>query len=187
MAKRLPTQCIIAAFADGDAVDSIEKLVTDVEFETHQIICTNMAVAKKDAAGKLQIRELGNPKSLESNVKKSATVEGLIRGMGLMLLGETGAKKAIEADESAKGAALARLSLRKIQGFEKERLHKIGNALGRGNAAIILVFDEILVSKDRYDGLGFTEAADDLVDDIAAGIEKELKAGNDIAYHITIG
>jgi len=193
LAKRLPTQMVIAAYTAEDTVDKIETAFTSLEGELHMIVCTNMAIAKKDIANKLQIKELGNPHALETNVKKSITVEHLIQSMGLMLLGESGANKGIEADKKSKkdekmsAAALARLSLRKVEGFDKARLHKIGNALGPGNSAIILVFDEIVIAKDRYDGLGFAESTDDLVDNIAAKITEELKKGNDVAYHIMIG
>lgn len=39
MAKRVPTQIVVAAFQSEEAADAVEKMVTDAEWDQKQVIC----------------------------------------------------------------------------------------------------------------------------------------------------
>jgi hypothetical protein len=78
--KRLPTQVYIGAFQGLETASEIERLITNQEFDSHSVICTNMAIARCDIAGKTRIRELGNPQVMEAAVS-SAMLEGLLGSM----------------------------------------------------------------------------------------------------------
>lgn len=186
MAKRLATQVVIAAFQDEEAVDRIEKMVCDAEWDSKQIICTNMAKAKKDVAGQMTVKELGKPSDAKA-AAAGGTIGGLLGGLSLFLLGPAGAAAGAAAG-GATGAAIAGYANHQVEGLDKDKLNKLGSALKPGTSAIVLVFDEVLVSKAEYEKELeiFKESTDALVDIIASKIKENLEAGNDIAFQVAI-
>ena len=74
--KRIPTQVFIGAYQGEETASQVERLVTAEEFDSAGIICTNMAVTKRDIAGKTTIREMGNPQAMEEAIE-SAMMGGL--------------------------------------------------------------------------------------------------------------
>lgn len=56
--KRVPTQIIVAAYHKEDgAENALQNLVDAMKDEA--IVCTNIAVAKRNAKGKVHVKELG--------------------------------------------------------------------------------------------------------------------------------
>jgi uncharacterized membrane protein len=179
MAKRIPTQFIVAAFTTEDAVDKVEKEIMDAEFESKQVLCTNMAVAKKDIAGKLAIKEMGNPAALHG---KPVGGQKLLGGFSLLLLGN-GTTKAANL-----GGSISKYGATNVIGMDKDHLGKIGAALKPGTSAIILVFDEVFVdvTQDSDFLKNYQAKSDTVTVEMAAKIEESLKAGKDITYHFAI-
>ena len=178
-AKRVPTQFVVSAFTKEDTVDEIEKVVMDAEFESKQVLCTNMAVAKKDIAGKIQIKEMGSPGSL----KRDKRVGSLVGGLALMLAGPSGLLTG-----EKKGGAISSYGAEHVQGMDKDKLKMLGDALEPGCSAIVLVFDEVFV--DLQEGQAFLEqyraSQESLVQEMSAKISEALKAGNNITYQIVL-
>ena len=179
MAKRIPTQFVVAAFTTEDAVDKVEREIMDAEFESKQVLCTNMAVAKKDIAGKLQIKEMGNPAALHG---KPVGGQKLLGGFSLLLLGK-GTEKAADL-----GGSISKYGAANVEGMDKDRLGKIGAALLPGTSAAILVFDEVFVdvAEDKDFLKDYKTSTDAISDEMVAKIEESLKAGKDITYHFAV-
>lgn len=56
--KRVPTQIVVAAYhKEDEAEKTLENLVEAMANE--QIVCTNIAIAKRNAKGKVKVKELG--------------------------------------------------------------------------------------------------------------------------------
>lgn len=199
--KRLPTQVYIGAFQGVETASEIERLVTEEEFDSHSVICTNMAIARCDIAGKTRIRELGNPEAMEAAVS-SAMLEGLLGSMSRLMIGSdqavSRAAKYVDAtynkDSDARvpkqrrSSALVKVAQKQLQGMDKDRLAKLGGALQPGTSCIVLFFDEVLVKTTDYDEKmqGHKEGTEGMVDIISAKIKENLAKGNDIAYHIVM-
>ena len=184
MAKRIPLQIFVGAFRDEDAVDAIEKVISSEEWESNKIVCTNLAIAKKDYDGEMKVKELGHPSSLQS-AAVGGVVGGLIGGLSMLLLGPAGVMAGASAGGTA-GAALAGYGASKIEGMDKDKLNKFGNALEPGSSGIVLVFDEVVVNKADFDEeiAAYKESTDALVELMSEKISDNLKKGNAIAYHL---
>lgn len=179
MAKRIPTQFVVAAFTTEDAADKAEREIMDAEFESKQVLCTNMAIVKKDIAGKLQIKEMGNPAALHG---KPVGGQKLLGGLSLLMLGK-GTKKA-----ASLGGSISKYGASNVEGMDKDKLGKIGAALKPGTSAMIMVFDEVFVdvAQDADFLKDYKTSTDSMAVDIAAKIEESLQAGKDITYHFAI-
>jgi uncharacterized membrane protein len=177
-AKRIPTQFIVSAFTREDGVDQVEKDIMDAEWESKTVLCTNMAVVKKDIAGKVQVKEMGNPNAL-----KGKPVGHLVGGFALLLLGDEGVKAG-----AAKRGSISSYGVSHVEGMDKDRLAKVADALPPGSSACIVVFDEVFV--DCQDGKEFLTkykaSTDGSFDDMATQISESLSAGNNISYHFVI-
>jgi uncharacterized membrane protein len=178
--KRVPTQFVISAFTKEDTVDDIEKAVMDMEFESKQVLCTNMAVVKKDIAGKLSIKEMGSPSALQRHDKR---VGSLVGGLALMMMGQAGS-----LEGQKKGGAISTVAAENVQGMDKEKLHELGDALLPGCSAIVLVFDEVFIDKEKGEAFlaEYKASTETLVGDIAAKVHESLKKGCNITYQIAI-
>lgn len=139
-----------------------------------------MAKARKDVAGKMTVKELGNPSAL-AHAAVGGAIGSVIGSLGLFLLGPA----AITVG-GATGAALAGYAASQVEGMDKDKLEKIGAALKPGSSAIILVFDETVVSKADYEREleVYKESTDLLVEKMASKIKENLAQGNDVAFHI---
>lgn len=179
MAKRIATQFIVAAFTTEDAVDLVEKEIMDMEFEAKQVLCTNMAIAKCDIAGKIKIKEMGNPSSLHS---KPEGVQKLLGGLSLLLNGKGSAKAA------QLGGSISQYGASHVQGMDKARLEQIAAALKPGTSAAILVFDEVLV--DTAANVEFLkdykESTESIANQVAAKIDQALHEGKNINFHFCV-
>jgi hypothetical protein len=191
--KRIPTQVFIGAYQGEETASQIERMVTDEEWDSKSIICTNMALAKQDIAGKTRIREMGNPQAMEAAVS-NAMLGGLLGSMSRLMIGSDAVAKAakeVAAENNAKPqrrtSALAKVAVKQVQGMDKDRLQKLKSSLKPNTSAIVLIFDEVLVKASDYDAKmkGHHQDADAIVDIVTARIEEHLGKGNDIAFHIT--
>lgn len=185
MSKRIPLQIFVGAFRDEDAVDAIEKVISGDEWESNKIVCTNLAIAKKDYDGKMKVKELGHLSSLQG-AAAGGVIGGLIGGLSMLLLGPVGVMAGASAGGTA-GAALAGYGASKIEGMDKDKLNKFGNALEPGSSGIVLVFDEVVVNKADFDEeeiAAYKESTDALVELMSEKISDNLKKGNSIAYHL---
>jgi hypothetical protein len=197
--KRIPTQVFIGAYQGEDKASELEKMITDEESQVNDIICTNMAIAKRDIAGKTQIRELGNPQILEEAVE-SAMLGGLLGSMSRLMIGNDEiigrAARQVSSDqqESAckpggrRSSALIKAATKQVApGFNKEKLQNLGKALIPNSSAIVLIFDEVLVKQSDYDEKMQSEQAerDAISEMVVRKIDEHLHKGNDIAFHIT--
>lgn len=177
-AKRIPTQFVVSAFTKEDDVDQVEKEIMDAEWESKRVLCTNMAVVKKDIAGKVQVKEMGNPNAL-----KGKPVGRLVGGFALLLLGDEGVKAG-----AAKRGSISSYGVSHVEGMDKDRLAKVADALPPGSSACIIVFDEVFV--DCQDGKEFLTnykaSTDAIFEDVATQISESLSAGKNISYHFVI-
>lgn len=179
MAKRIPTQFVVAAYTTEAAVDDVQKEIMDAEFESKQVLCTNMAIVKKDIAGKLNICELGNPEALHG---KPVGGHKLLGGLSLLVLGHAAPKAA------GLGASISKYGAAHVEGMDKKTLGKIGTALKPGTSAAILVFDEVFVdtAADADFLKDYKRSTDEIALEMANKIEESLKAGQNILYHFAI-
>ncbi len=194
--KRIPTQMFIGAYQGEETAGSLERLVTDEEFDSAGIICTNMAVASRDIAGKTHIRELGNPAAMEEAVS-SAMLGGLLGSMSRLMIGSDDvvarAAKQIQKSPSAdkpgrRSSALIKAATKEVMpGMDKDRLAKLGAALKPGSSVIVLIFDEVLVKQSDYESKmqGHQDGTDAIAEVVITKIQENLAKGSDIAFHIT--
>ena len=196
--KRIPTQVFIGAYQGEEKASELERLITEDE-GIDDIICTNMAVAKRDIAGKTQIRELGNPHILEEAVE-SAMLGGLLGSMSRLMIGNDeivgrAAKQIKDKEESnckpgRRSSALIKAATKQVgPGFNKEKLQNLGKALKPNSSAIVLIFDEVLVKQSDYDEKMQADKAerDAISEMVVTKIDEHLSQGHDIAFHITFG
>ena len=198
--KRLATQVFVGAYQGVTAASDIERLITNEEWDAKEIICTNMAIATKDIAGRTKIRELGNPAALEA-AASGAILGGLIGGMSQLMLGASKRPSVLVQAQnpslyeeekmvvaSKRPSILATVASHNIEGMDKTRLQKIGTALIPGSSAIICVFDEVLIKQSDYDAnmQDHHEEMSDLTDHVVNKITENLRDGNDVAFHIVV-
>ncbi|KAL3908733.1 MAG: hypothetical protein SGILL_008372 [Bacillariaceae sp.] len=197
--KRIPTQVFIGAYQGEDKASELERLITQDEQGLDDIICTNMAVARRDIAGKTQIRELGNPQILEEAVE-SAMLGGLLGSMSRLMIGNDAivgrAAQQIKKEQSnckpgaRRSSALIKAATKQVApGFSKDKLQTLGKALKPNSSAIVLIFDEVLVKQSDYDEKMSSDKAerDAISEMVVSKIDEHLSKGNDIAFHITFG
>lgn len=191
MAKRLPTQIFIGAYHGVEVADDIQKMVTDAEWDSKELIVTNAAVAKCDIAGKTTVRELGSQAALEA-AAEGALLGGLLGSFSLLTIGASGAAKQIQDEMSGKKpkrhSTMTKLAAAKIEGMDKGNLAKLGQALKPGTSAVILVFDEVMVSKADYEEKMHEEkeTREAIAELVFEKIRTHLAKGNDIAFHICL-
>ena len=189
--KRLPTQIVFAAFQDENAAQEVADAILQAQVDSKTIICTNMAtIVKKpseDGPGKLKVKELGHPSTWESAAVGGA-VGGVLGGLGLLLLGPLGVAAGASAGGTT-GAALAAFGASQVKGMDKDQLKNVGEALGPGNSAIVLVFDEVLVDKSNFKEVmtEHQESYDAVCDNLADTIKENLVEGNnDVVFHLSV-
>ena len=188
--KRIPTQVYIGAFQGEETAREIEKMVTDKEFDAHQVICTNMALATRDIAGKTRIREMGNPQIMEAAVSQ-AMLGGLLGSMSRLMIGDSAEAKAARELTEAKPnkrrtSTLAKAAVKQVQGMDKDRLAALGKALKPGSSCIVLMFDEVLVTDSDYDDKmkDHRDETDAIASIVTQTIHDKLAEGSDLAFHI---
>lgn len=82
MAKLVPTQVIIAGFNNEDQADAISTALAKAAVDKDIPSPVNMAVARKNASGKVKVSEMGNGLGFASG-----SVGALVGGLSCVLLG----------------------------------------------------------------------------------------------------
>lgn len=192
MAKRLPTQVFIGAYHGYEVADDIQKMVTDAEWDSKQLIVTNAAVAKCDIAGKTTVHELGSSAAMEA-AAEGAMLGGLLGSFSLLTLGTAGATKQLQDEQAGRKprrqSTLMKVAAKQIEGMDKEKLASLGRALKPGTSAVILVFDEVIVKASDYESKNMAEEKETreaISDIVMSRIKEHLALGHDIAFHICL-
>ena len=165
----VPVQLIVAAFQEEKAAK--EALATLKEAKNAGLIkIENAAVLRKDAKGKLHIKEtqdMGGGKGATIGGVAGAAI-GLIAGPALVVPAAVGALV---------GGLTAKL---RDTGFSNQRLETLGEGLQPGSSAIVAVVEHTWVDKVE-EALAETEA-DVMTAEIKADIAAQLEAGHEVAY-----
>jgi uncharacterized membrane protein len=156
-------------------------LVTDEEWDSKQLIVTNMAICKCDIAGKMSVKELGNPTALEA-AASGAVTGNLLGSFSRLMIGDGRGARGY-----GKNASLTKLANKAVQGMDKRKLNKLGRALRPGTSALVLVFDEVIVNTKEYNKKmkDHKETTQMINEIICEKITKHLSNGEDIAFHLT--
>jgi uncharacterized membrane protein len=167
--SEVPVELIVAAFDDEKAAREALQLLRQAKRE-RLIGIQNAAVLRKDAKGKLHIRE-------------TADLSG---GQGAVLGGVTGAAIGLIAGPllvvpAAVGALIGGLVAKlRDAGFSDARLKELGEGLKPESSAIIAVVEHRWVQEVQR---AMEEAGADLMTEaLRADIASQLEAGHDVAY-----
>jgi uncharacterized membrane protein len=165
MAK-VPTQVVIAAYHDEGAADEVADALKKAKRRL-LVYYRNVAVIRKDAKGKVKIKETGD---MSGGV--GAGVGAVVGGALGILAGPAGL--AAGAVIGGAGAGLH------DAGIPDERLEQIGSVLQPGNSAIIAIFQEAKVDKTTMKEID--KGAAEAVYSLSTDIGDTLRAGQDVAY-----
>ena len=167
--SEVPVQLIVAAFDDEKAADEALKALKQAKRE-RLIGIQNAAVLRKDAKGKLHIRE-----TADMGGGKGAVIGG-VAGAAIGLL--AGPLLVVPA---AVGALVGGLAAKlRDTGFPDDRLKQLGEGLKPESSAILAVVEHRWVDEIRreMEEIG----ADMMVEELKADIANQLEAGHDVAY-----
>lgn len=166
--SEVPVQLIVAAFQDEKSAE--EALANLKEAKKEKLIgIVNAAVLRKDANGKLHIKETANigGKTAALGGVAGAAI-GLIAGPALIV-------------PAAVGALIGGLAGKlKDHGFKDERLKMLGENMKPGSSAIVAVVEHTWVAQVQN---AIAEAgADAMTAALGADIAAQLEAGHETAY-----
>ena len=163
----VPVQVVVAAFKDENTASEALKALKQARNEG-LIKIVNAAVLRKDADGKLHIKE-----TADMGGGKGAVIGGVLGGVVGVLAGPVGWA-------ALGGAAIGGLAAKLHDGgFKDERLKKLGAGLGPGNSAIVAVVEHTWVREVEK---AMAEAgADVLTEQISADVAQQLQAGGEVA------
>ena len=167
----VPVQLIVAAFKDEAAAKEALKTLKEAR-KAGLIKIENAAVLRKDAKGKLHIKEthdMGGGKGAAFGGVAGAVI-GLIAGPALVVPAAVGALV---------GGLTAKL---RDTGFSNQRLETLGEGLQPGSSAIVAVVEHTWVDKVE-EALAEAEA-DVMTAEIKADIAAQLEAGHEVAYSV---
>ena len=167
----VPVQLIVAAFKDEAAAKEALKALKEAR-KAGLIKIENAAVLRKDAKGKLHIKEthdMGGGKGAAFGGVAGAVI-GLIAGPALVVPAAVGALV---------GGLTAKL---RDTGFSNQRLETLGEGLQPGSSAIVAVVEHTWVDKVE-EALAEAEA-DVMTAEIKADIAAQLEAGHEVAYSV---
>jgi uncharacterized membrane protein len=167
--SEVPVQLIVAAFDDEKAADEALKALKQAKRE-RLIGIQNAAVLRKDAKGKLHIRE-----TADMGGGKGAVIGG-VAGAAIGLL--AGPLLVVPA---AVGALVGGLAAKlRDTGFPDDRLKQLGEGLKPESSAILAVVEHRWVDEIRreMEEIG----ADMMIEELKADIANQLEAGHDVAY-----
>jgi uncharacterized membrane protein len=164
-----PVQLIVAAFQDEK---SAQAALRDLKYAHRAglVKIDNAAVLRKDARGKLHIKEthdMGGGKGAAFGGVAGAAI-GLLAGPALLVPAAVGALV---------GGLAAKL---RDSGFPNRRLQLVGEGLQPGSSAIIAVVEHKWVERVKQEMA--EEGADIIAESLGADIAAQLEAGHDVAY-----
>lgn len=167
--SEVPIELIVAAFNEEKAADEALSELKAAKKE-HLIGIQAAAVIRRDAKGKLHIREVGElspGRGMAGGAVLGAALGIITGGVGLVL--------------GAVGALVGRIiGKRHDVGFPNRRLQQVGESLKPGSSAIAAVIEHKWVEQleEELDELG----ADVLTAAIAADVAEQLEANRDVFY-----
>ena len=165
----VPVQVIVAAFQDEKSANLALKELKRARREK-LIGIQNAAVLRKDAKGKLHIKEtadMGGGKGAALGGVAGAAI-GILAGPALLVPAAVGALV---------GGLAAKL---RDSGFSDQRLKTIGESLEPGSSAIIAIVEHKWVAKVEQE---LAEAgADMFTQALSADIANQLEAGHEVAF-----
>ncbi|KPK10462.1 MAG: hypothetical protein AMJ56_07980 [Anaerolineae bacterium SG8_19] len=173
MAK-VPTQVVIAAYHDEAAADEVADALKKAKRRL-QIYYRNVAVIRKDAKGKVKIKETGD---MSGGV--GAGVGAVVGGALGILAGPAGLAAGAAAGAVIGGAGAALHDA----GIPNERLEQIGSVLQPGNSAVIAIFQEARVDKATMKEVD--KGAAEAVYTLSTDIGNTLRSGQDVAYAFAV-
>jgi uncharacterized membrane protein len=165
----VPVQLIVAAFQDEKSAAEALRVLKEARRE-RLIGIQNAAVLRKDAKGKLHIKEtadMGGGKGATLGGVAGAAI-GLIAGPALLVPAAVGALV---------GGLAAKL---RDSGFSNERLQALGEDLKPGSSAIVAVVEHRWV--DEVERAMAEAGADAVTAALGADIAAQLEAGREVAY-----
>lgn len=164
-----PIELIVAAFQDEHGAEEALKELKAAKKE-HLIKIDDAAVIRKDAKGKVHIKEtadMGGGKGAAIGGVVGAAIGILTGGVGLVLAGA--------------GALVGGLAAKlRDSGFDDNRLKTVGDSLKPGSSAIVAVIEHKWVQELEQELE--EQGADVLTAAISADIAEQLAAGHDVAY-----
>lgn len=164
-----PIQLVVAAFKDEKAADQALKELKQAK-RARVIGIINAAVLRKDAKGKLHIKEtadMGGGKGATLGGAAGAAI-GLLAGPALVVPAAVGALV---------GGLAAKL---RDSGFSDARLKALGEGLAPGSSAIVAVVEHKWVELVQQE---MAEVGADLVTEaLSVDIAEQLEAGHEVAY-----
>jgi uncharacterized membrane protein len=169
MAK-VPTQVVIAAYHDEAAADEVADALKQAKRRL-LVYYRNVAVIRKDASGKVKIKETGD---MSGGV--GAGVGALVGGALGIFAGPAGLAAGAAAGAVIGGAGAALHDA----GIPNERLEQIGGVLEPSNSAVIAIFQEAKVDKATMKEID--KGASEVVYSLSTDIGETLRAGQDVAY-----
>lgn len=164
-----PVQLIVAAFQDEQGAKAALRDLKQAH-RSGLIRIENAAVLRKDAKGKLHIKEthdMGGGKGAAIGGVAGAAI-GVLAGPALVVPAAVGALV---------GGLTAKL---RDAGFPNHRLQRVGEGLTPGSSAIVAVVEHEWVEQVKKEMA--EEGADILAETLGADIASQLEAGHDIAY-----
>ncbi len=166
-----PIELIVAAFQTEDGAENALKELKQAKKE-HLIKIDNAAVIRKDAKGKVHIKEtkdMGGGKGAAIGGVVGAAIGVLTGGVGLAVVGAG----------ALVGGLAAKLS---DGGFKDSRLKEIGDSLTPQSSAIVAVIEHKWV--DELEREMEEAGAQVLTETISADIAAQLEAGGEVAYSL---
>lgn len=164
----VPVQLIVAAFQDEKSADGALKKLKEAKRE-NLIGIVNAAVLRKDANGKLHIKETANIGGKAATLGGVAGAAiGLIAGPALLV-------------PAAVGALVGGLASKlRDRGFSDDRLKMLGEGMKPGSSVIVAVVEHTWVVQVQK---AMAEAgADAVTAALSADIAAQLEAGHETAF-----
>ena len=173
--SNVPVQVIVAAFPDEGRADAALKGLQELKKE-HMIGILDAAIVRKDANGKLHVKE----------TEDMGGGRGSVIGGGLgALVGLIGGPAGILVTTAA-GALIGGIAAKESDaGIPNERLQQLGAGLTPGSSAIVAVIEHRWVEDARQELA--KEGADIMVQELSADVHRQLAAGGTVAYTTIAG
>jgi len=164
-------QLVIAAFQDEGGAEAALAALKEAKKEKLLQI-KDAAVLRKDAEGKLHVKEIGDM----TGTRGAGT--GLVVGAALGVL-TGGATLAIAGIGAIAGGLAAKLH---DSGFRDDRLKKLGESLTPGTSAIVALIGDKKLAGEALKEFRKAGASDAIVEEISQDIANQLEAGREVAY-----
>jgi uncharacterized membrane protein len=168
MSSGAPVQVVVAAFPDEVSAAKVYEELKQAR-KDGTIVIQNAAVLRKDADGKLFVKDV-----YDMGAGKGAAIGGVLGGILGLLAGPVG--------WVALGGAVAGGLIAKHAdgGLSDARLQKLGEGLKPGSSAIVAVVEHVWVNDVQA---AMAEAgADYVTEQISADIAEQLAAGGQVTY-----